>query len=179
MIFVLRCVSVVCLVVGALPSPASAQEAIFVVRHAERVDGSPDAALSAEGEARAEILARHLRDVGIDAIYSTTYQRTLGTAAPLAEVLGLEVQTEPPHDISTMMNSDPAVDRYVESLAAQLAVRHGADRVLVVGHSNTVPALLTALGHQESVSIGSDEYDNLFIVVPRGQGSPTVIRIRF
>ena len=179
MIFVLRCVSVVWLVVVAMPSPASAQEAIFVVRHAERVDGSPDAALSAEGEARAEILARHLRDVGIDAIYSTTYQRTLDTAAPLAEVLGLEVQTGPTHDISTMMNSDPAVGRYVEGLAAQLDAQHGADRVLVVGHSNTVPALLTALGHSESVSIGSDEYDNLFIVVPREQDSPTVIRIRF
>ena len=179
MIFVLRCVFVVCLVVVAIPSPASAQEAIFVVRHAERVDGSPDAALSVEGEARAEILARHLRDVGIDAIYSTTYQRTLGTAAPLAEVLGLEIQTGPTHDISTMMNSDPAVSRYVESLAAQLDVQHGADHVLVVGHSNTVPALLAALGHPESVSIGSDEYDNLFIVVPRGQAPPTVIRIRF
>ena len=179
MIFVLRCLSVACLVVVALPSLASAQEAIFVVRHAERVDGSSDAALSAEGEARAEILARHLRDVGIDAIYSTTYQRTLGTAAPLAEVLGLEVQTGPTHDISTMMNSDPAVGRYVEGLAAQLDAQHGTDRVLVVGHSNTVPALLTALGHSESVSIGSDEYDNLFIVVPLGKGSPTVIRIRF
>ena len=179
MIFVLRCVFVVCLVVVAIPSPASAQEAIFVVRHAERVDGSSDAALSVEGEARAEILARHLRDVGIDAIYSTTYQRTLGTAAPLAEVLGLEIQTGPTHDISTMMNSDPAVSRYVESLAAKLDVQHGTDHVLVVGHSNTVPALLAALGHPESVSIGSDEYDNLFIVVPRGQAPPTVIRIRF
>ena len=78
-----------------------------------------------------------------------------------------------------MMNSDPAVSRYVESLAAQLDVQHGTDHVLVVGHSNTVPALLAALGHPESVSIGSDEYDNLFIVVPRGQAPPTVIRIRF
>ena len=57
MIFVLRCVFVVCLVVVAIPSPASAQEAIFVVRHAERVDGSSDAALSVE--AAEDCASRH------------------------------------------------------------------------------------------------------------------------
>ncbi|MAM85561.1 MAG: hypothetical protein CL489_12625 [Acidobacteria bacterium] len=181
MIFAQRCVSVAWLVVVAMsmPSRAIAQEVIFIVRHAERVDGSSDAALSAEGEARARTLARHLRDAGVDAIYSTTYRRTLGTAAPLAEVLGLEVRTEPTHDIGTMMNSDPAVGRYVEGLIAQLEDHHGADRVLIVGHANTVPALLTALGHPKSISIGASEYNNLFVVMPGEEGPPTVLRIRF
>ncbi len=176
---VLRCASVLWLMGMAMPLQATAQEAIFVVRHAERLDRSSDTILSADGEARAEALARHLRDAGIDAIYSTGFRRTVGTAAPLAEALGLEIQTEPAHDVGTMMSSDRGVQRYLEALFARLRDRHDADRVLVVGHSNTLPALLTAWGHPESISIAGDEYDNLFIVMPRPEGAPTVLRIRF
>ena len=176
---VVQVVCVLWLMLAAMPPSAIAQEAIFIVRHAERVDRSSDAILSAEGEARAEALARHLRDVGIDAIHSTTYRRTLGTAAPLAELLGLEVQTEPAHDMGTMMSSDRGVERYLQALVARLRDRHGADRVLVVGHSNTVPALLAALGHPESIAIAGDEYDNLFVVMPRPEGPPTVLRVRY
>jgi len=82
MIFAQRCVSVAWLVVVAMsmPSRAIAQEVIFIVRHAERVDGSSDAALSAEGEARAGTLARHLRDAGVDA---SIPRRTGAPSAPL------------------------------------------------------------------------------------------------
>ena len=176
---VLRSACVLWLMGVGIPAPAVAQEAIFVVRHAERFDQSSDAALSADGEARAEALAGHLRDAGIDAIYSTEYRRTLGTAAPLARTLGLEVQTDPTHDVGTMMSADRGVDRYVEALVTRLRERHATDRVLVVGHSNTLPALLDVLGHPEPISIAGDEYDNLFVVTPRRAGPPTVLRIRF
>ncbi|MDP7294327.1 MAG: phosphoglycerate mutase family protein [Vicinamibacterales bacterium] len=158
--------------------PTAAQEAIFIVRHAERTDRSSDSTLSADGEARAERLARHLRDAGIDAIYSTSFRRTLGTAAPLSEALGLEVQTEPTLGPDPM-GSDDGVSRYIEGLVARLGERHATDRVVVVGHSNTLPALLAALGHPEEISIAGDEYDNLFVVLPQPVGPPTMLRIRF
>ncbi|HAK54928.1 MAG: phosphoglycerate mutase family protein [Vicinamibacterales bacterium] len=164
--------------VAAFSAAVSAQEAIFIVRHAERTDQSSDSTLSAEGESRAERLARHLRDAGIDAIYSTSFRRTLGTAAPLAEALGLDVQTEPTLGPAPM-GSDDRVGRYVEELVTRLGERHGADRVVVVGHSNTLPALLAALGHPEPISIAGDEYDNLFVVLPQPDSPPTVLRIRF
>jgi len=47
--------------------------------------------------------------------------------------------------------------------------------VLVVGHSNTIPAVVKALGGPE-VTIGENEYDNLFILVP---GTGTLSRIKF
>jgi len=52
-------------------------------------------------------------------------------------------------------------------------------RVLVEGHSDTVPKILSALGSTQLVTIGSDEYDNLFIVLPRAAVAPTVLRLRY
>ena len=77
------------------------------------------------------------------------------------------------------MGSDDGVSRYIEGLVARLGERHATDRVVVVGHSNTLPALLAALGHPEEISIAGDEYDNLFVVLPQPVGPPTMLRIRF
>ena len=57
--------ALVALLAGAAAPPASAQTAVFVVRHAEKVDESEDPLLSAKGKARAQALARHLKSAGI------------------------------------------------------------------------------------------------------------------
>ena len=36
--------------------------------------------------------------------------------------------------------------------------------MLVVGHSNSVPDVITGLGVKTPVTIGDDEFDNLFLV---------------
>ena len=51
--------------------------------------------------------------------------------------------------------------------------------MLVVGHSNTVPPILSALGCGEPVTIEGDEYDNLFIVVPKESGKAALVRLRY
>ena len=51
--------------------------------------------------------------------------------------------------------------------------------VLVVGHSNTIPSLLSALGCPDAVSIAGDEYDNLFVVVPREGAKALLLRLRY
>jgi len=64
-------------------------------------------------------------------------------------------------------------------LIARLLALGPHARVLVVGHSDTVPKILNALGWTEPVTIASDAYDNLFIVLPRAAAGPTVLRLRY
>lgn len=154
----------------ALPAPAHAQKLLFVVRHAERADGGAatgqmqaqtDPPLSAEGARRAARLAAMLADAGVTAIYATEYRRTQDTAGPLAATLGLEVRTIGARDQAALVSA--------------LKTRHADDVVLVVGHSNTVPALVQAFGGPE-FTIADDEYSSLFVVVP---ATGTVTRIRY
>jgi broad specificity phosphatase PhoE len=150
----------------ALAVPAAAQQTIFVVRHAERADTGAGAApmmdtdpdLSEKGRARAEALAAVLKDAGITAIYTTQYKRTLQTAEPLAKALGLK---------------PIAIDaRDTRALIARL---ESGGNALVVGHSNTVGGVIKQLGVTEPVTVGDQDYDNLFVVI-RGD-KPTFIRL--
>lgn len=141
---------------------ADAQKAVVVVRHGEKISRE-DERLSEAGKARGTRLAKLLGDSGIAAVYSTDTERTLGTARPLAEARRLPVT----------VYDEPA------ALAEKVRAEHGGDAVLVVGHSNTVPELLKAFGCAEPVSIGADEYDNLFIVVRDASGSPALLRLRY
>ncbi len=53
---------------------------------------------------------------------------------------------------------------------ASLRKDHPHDVVLVVGHSNTIPDLLRPLGCAERISLAADEYDDVFVVVPKAGG---------
>jgi broad specificity phosphatase PhoE len=131
---------------------------VVVVRHAERADTSPDAPLSDVGRQRAELLANVLADAGVVAIYTTQYQRTVDTAAPLARRLSLQSQV---------------VDASAGAAhAAEVAARvreHTEGTVLVVGHSNTVAAIVRELGGAEVVVTDGD-YAHLFILRITAQG---------
>lgn len=153
---------------GPVAPTAAAQEVIYVVRHAERVDDARDSVLSADGWARAARLADMLRDAGVTAIFATTYQRTIDTARPLASRLGLQVQSVAADD--------------TPGLIAKVRAAGPHSRVLVVGHSDTVPPILKALGSATEVVIAKGEFDNLFLVLPDdkpGAAPPTVIRLRY
>ncbi len=163
-----QCAAVMTFLSLCLPVEARAQKLVFLVRHAERADsggaqmmGKQDPPLSTAGKARATMLAAMLGDSGIKAIFATEFRRTQETAAPLAARLHLTVQTLPARD--------------TEDLVARLRKEHAGDIVLVVGHSDTVPAVIKALGGSDT-TIAEDDYDNLFIVVP---GAGTLTRIRF
>jgi len=158
--------------VALAPASAAAQRAVFVVRHAEKASagGTTDIPLSDAGRARAERLAAMLRDAGITAIYSTDTVRTRSTAEPLARALGLTVRiyaTEP-------REGRPGSEELVRSLRSD---PNGA--ALVVGHSNTVPELLAALGATRKITLRDDEYDALFLIVPRSDGAPTLLELRY
>jgi len=142
---------------------AHAQGTIFRVRHAEKApaaEGDKNPPLSPTGRARAEALAAILRDAGITAIYATEFQRTQQTAEPLARALNLSVTVVPAADTA--------------GLVAKLKDAHGQS--LVVGHSNTIPDVLKALGAEGSYGIADDEYDNLFVW--SGGDKSQLIRLR-
>ena len=141
----------------ALAAPAAAD--VFIVRHAERISSKDEQSLlSAAGLKRAADLRRALASVDLKAVYRTEFERTRQTAAPTAAA----------HKLTPIeLKSDD-----VQGLAKALRARSPREDVLVVGHSDTVPDLLLALGVSTRVAIGSADYDNLFIVAPRAGGEP-------
>lgn len=121
---------------------------LYLVRHAERLDASSNSPLSESGFERAEALRDTLLGKGIDSIFATTYLRTQQTAAPLATALSKTV---------VIYGTDTTYQ-----FAQMLRKIKGKD-VLVVGHSNTVPEMVDYLTG-ETVTIGHDDYDNLYLV---------------
>jgi broad specificity phosphatase PhoE len=154
-----------------LPHAGNAQEAIYIVRHSdppstlnldEILDETP---LSESGQQRAKMLAERLKDAGVSAIYATQARRTVETAEPLAKALGLEIR------VHSYEDSD--------GLVRLLHSEHGKDRVLVVGHWSTIPVILKALGDPEEFKIERSAYDNLFVIVTRGEQAPVVLHLHY
>ena len=142
-------------------STAHPETTIYLVRHAEKQAGD-DPSLTLVGQARAEILAQELQDAGLTAIWSTDTKRTRETARPTARATGLPVQIYDPSRL--------------DAFAKQLKAAPGA--VLVVGHSNTTPQLVKALGGKPGTPIDEAiEYDQLYVVtVTRGRAKSELRR---
>jgi len=151
---------------------SQATTTMIFVRHAERAGpSSEDPGLTLAGQQRASELARQLVDAdvvaGVDAIYSTPYRRTTETAQPVADALDLPINIYDPPDAG-------------EALVDQMVKDHKATIILVVGHSNTVPTMIAALGASKNVPpIAEKEYDNIYIISIPWFGKTKTIRLRF
>jgi 2,3-bisphosphoglycerate-dependent phosphoglycerate mutase len=64
---------------------------LFLVRHAASTGQEPDAPLSGEGEAQAEMLTSVLTKLGVGQIFSSPYRRAFDTIAPFARSAGKDV----------------------------------------------------------------------------------------
>lgn len=148
------------------PAVVEAQEdptVVYLVRHAERAeDGTGDPVISLPGWDRARLLAEMLRDAGLTHIHTTDFRRTRQTGGPTAEETGLSMSVYDPRDL--------------DGFARRLRATPG--RHLVLGHSNTTPGLVEALGGDPSGSIAELEYDRLYIVTLTRDGASTVL-VRF
>lgn len=144
---------------AAAAEAATAEAVIYLVRHAETTgEAGGDPPLSAAGIARAAAWAATLADAGVTRVYTTPYRRTTSTAEAVAYDLGVQVETYDPRDP-----------------AALLATVKQGGRFLVVGHSNTVPALVEALGGAPGRPIREDEHDRLYVVVLGGGHATTAL----
>lgn len=140
----------------------------IIVRHAEKAaTPADDPPLTAAGEARASALLAAVRDAGVTAIITTQFARTRGTVQPTASALGIT-----PDVVSASSPTHP------QDVAAAIKT-HGGQTVLVVGHSNTVPAIIAALGGKRPANICDAVYDNLFIVTIATDGKVGVVHSRY
>jgi phosphohistidine phosphatase SixA len=147
---------------------AGSRPMVILVRHAEKsAEPGNDPPLSAAGAARAGALAVALRDARVTAVITTQFRRTRETAQPIADALR----------ITPRVISAGSAAAHVEAVAA--AVRqYGEGTVLVVGHGNTVPAIIAALGGPRVPDICESAYSNLFTLMP-GTGDERLVRARY
>ena len=135
---------------------------IFIVRHAEKAsiaDKDPD--LSPEGQKRANALAQILKDSDITSVFVTEFKRTQETAAPTASAAHLTPTVVPANEIGALLDK----------------LRASNGNALVVGHGNTIPDLLKALGIATQISIPDDDYSEIFVVLIGD--TPQLLRLHY
>ncbi len=128
---------------------------VLLVRHAERLNSSDTTSLSEAGVERAHTLAHVVGSSNIDHIFVTQYGRTKQTAAPIAAALG----------IAPIVMQSGDIEGLVDSIHA-----HQGGVILVVGHSDTLPVIMSELGVPSVSPIGGNTFDNLFVVSLRRFG---------
>ena len=124
-----------------------AGQRVYVMRHLWRGEGA-DPDLTARGTATAARLADLLKGSRVKAVFATATKRAQQTAAPLAARLGLAVTTYDPRDPDALAR----------------AVGQVTGDVLVVGHSNTVPALVSLFGGTPPPPLGEHDYGAIYRV---------------
>lgn len=136
-------------------SPA-ADRLVILARHAEKADEPrSDPPLTGAGRARAAALAEATASAGIDAVVVTPFARTRDTGAPTAAARGLT-----PIEVTAGGN----VAAHVAAVVEVVRGRPAGDAVLVVGHSNTIPRIVTALGGPVLPDLCDDQYAVLYVM---------------
>src|SRR5467141_2799608 len=140
----------------------SAQPVVVIVRHAEKAaNGGNDPDLSAAGRARAEALARILKDSGITAIFTSEFKRTQETAAPTAT--------------STHVTPTVVAAKDTAALVGKLHQLNG--NALVVAHGDTIPNIIKALGINSPINIPDEDYSELLVVTLGDK--PQLLRLHY
>ncbi|MFZ4059397.1 MAG: histidine phosphatase family protein [Ferruginibacter sp.] len=125
---------------------------IYFVRHAEKEKGT-NPILTEAGKQRAGDLFRLLRNEPIKRIYVTQYQRTALTADSL-RILG--------HIDTTHYWADTTGISLKQQITEH---KDWGKTLLVIGHSNTIPAVIKAMGYTaEPIEIADNAFDQVFIL---------------
>ncbi len=144
-----------------------AAQTVVIVRHAEKVDSSADPLLSEAGQARARALAAELADAHPSVILTSPLQRTILTAAPTAEY----------HSVpSEAVSLEGGGGAHIAAIVARVRAAPEDATVLIVGHSNTVPAIARALGYAEAADMPECEYDRMTVLHLMGDAAHGVVR---
>lgn len=153
------------------PKETSSQEqkitTYYLIRHAEkdRTDTTnSDPNLNEQGKKRALKWAEVLKEINLDAVYSTNYKRTMQTAMPAAKDRDLSIKNYDPRNLFD--------EEFKNSTAGKT--------VLIVGHSNTTPQFVNAILKQPKYGdLDDSENGALFIVqvLPDGKAICQVLYI--
>ena len=122
---------------------ANSQEcsSFYLIRHAEklRIDKTErNPKLNEKGVLRAEKWKEILKNINLDKIYSTSYNRTIETANPTSKSQNIDITIYSPSNIDYKNFKE---------------INKGK-KVLIVGHSNTIPNFVNGL-------IEKDFYDQI------------------
>ena len=126
------------------------QQTWYFVRHFEK-QHSDNPSLTKTGKARAEALAVFFSDKPLTHVFSTDYNRTLETATPVTTIKALPIA-----------DYDP---RNLVEFASKLKT---LDNVLVVGHSNTTPEILSLMGGKHII-IKESDYGVVYMLEKHGR----------
>jgi phosphohistidine phosphatase SixA len=152
------------------PVPVPGTTVVYLVRHAEKAitnSSDPDPDISLRGRARADALATRLATAGVEAIIVTQFRRTQQTADPLAKQIGVTPE---------ILHAGNVGD--TDSTAAAV-LRHRGSKVLVVGHSLTLPSIIEALGGPKIPNLCENQYSDLYVLYIPPSGKSQLIRQHF
>jgi len=138
----------------------------YLIRHAEKDRSNPDNEdpnLNEDGLKRAEKWATIFSEIEFDAIYSSNFKRTQQTAKPTADSRNFPVNSYDPHEVYESNFFD-----FTEGM-----------KVLVVGHSNTIPKFANfVLGEERYENIPDSIDGRLYIVTKNGANvSSTILNL--
>ena len=149
------------LIVSALllqPCLANDTFTLYLVRHAEKQPEDKNPPLTQCGKERAKQLATLLSTADIKSIYSTSYQRTMSTAAVLSNIQKTPIKHYNPRELKQF----------------SFSLKQSKENSLIVGHSNTTPQLAHLLSDQQVEPLTEDDYQMLYQVhFVKGQPSLT------
>lgn len=102
---------------------------IYLIRHAEKADGTSNPDLSEQGLIRSKNIAAYFENVPLDLIYATPYKRTQQTCSQAAAAKRKDILTYNPEAMNLRV----------------LADANPGKTILVVGHSNTIARYINTL----------------------------------
>jgi len=158
-LFVLTWVAVM-----ATAAASTAQEVVYVIRHAEKELSGDDPSITEVGRARAAAWAEMLLYAGLDVVFTSDAKRTQQTGDIIAGKLGLPINS---------MNRDDTA-----ALIDTLNFDHEEDTVLIVGHAETIPGILENLGASADTEISQSDFANLFILIDTGTDQTRLIQMQ-
>ncbi|QFU21519.1 histidine phosphatase family protein [Shewanella eurypsychrophilus] len=130
----------------------AAIKTIILVRHAEKAPGATkDPSLSEAGDKRAQALIAKLADQPLSLLLSSPYKRTQETLAPISSARDLEIK---------VIDTKAGLKEHIKASIAAITSHKG--NVLIAGHSNTVPLIISALGGPKIKPITEEQYSNIY-----------------
>jgi phosphohistidine phosphatase SixA len=161
--------SAVILFIFSVAPAAFAEEAVFLIRHAEQELDIEDPPLTEAGHLRANSWVSILAESNIKTVFTSMKRRTKQTGEIISQALNIPMESIPRKDITRLVN--------------QIQAHNSTDRVLVVTHKRQMPKIFKELGLSDEIServtFSKSEYGKLFIFVPKGEKDGTVFQLRY
>jgi 2,3-bisphosphoglycerate-dependent phosphoglycerate mutase len=133
-------------------------QTFYIVRHAEKNGNTDEAGLTAAGIERAVELERYLADKKLDTVFTSNIRRTILTGLSVALPQSLP-----------QIPLKQAPQNELDNFIARIKNIRSTKNILVVGHTNTMPAIVQALSGESIPAIPEHEYNNMYIITIKGK----------